>query len=408
MSEPRGRPGAAYAATLIGAALGLSALGCPNPNTYATPRTTPAGRVSHTIALEGVNISGDIQVENVATRTTETKRESVTFPAFPSYALRVGVASRVDLAFKLTNLTMLGLDIKWNFVRTRYFDVAIAPGAQGAISNAGYLAYLHGPLLLGVNASESVSLVASPGVTYLTTGVNSNASTLDTFTQSALFGRLGLGINLRVSPSFALQPEVTGLQSFAAGQVRFITFGLGFNFSNLPRYGPDEDLEEDEDGNLTRRPTSRDAPPARPPPPAPTMASQTTPPPTTPAAPTAAPGPAVAVLPPVAPIPVTEARRDCRYQCFQGMRGRLESHDEQRFARIIRPTMERLSECAGGSLGGAVAWFDFGSDGKVASFRLTGPGADTACGTELARHWPSAEYPGPARVECEERCGGGL
>ncbi|MCA9586377.1 MAG: hypothetical protein KC657_13555 [Myxococcales bacterium] len=407
MSEP-GHAHATHVATLLAAAVALSALGCPNPNTYATPRTTPAGKVSHSIALEGVNLSGDVTTENVATRTTQTKRESVTLPTLPSYTLRVGLASRADLAFKITNLTMLGLDVKWNFVRTRYFDVAIAPGAQAAFSNAGYIAYLHGPLLLGVNAGDSVSFVASPGVTYLTTGVSGNGSTLESLTQTALFGRLGLGINLRVSKSFALQPEVTGLQSFEAGQVRFITFGLGFNFSNLPRYGDDEDLEEDEDGNVIPRRSSRRDPPAPPPPPAPTMAPSNAPPPGPTAPPTATAAPTVAVLPPVAPIPVTEARRDCRYQCFQGMRGRLESQDEQRFARIIRPTMERLSECAGGSLGGAVAWFDFGADGKIASFRLTGPGADTACGSELARHWPAAEYPGPARVECEERCGGGL
>jgi len=52
--------------------------------------------------------------------------------------------------------------------------------------------------------------------------------------------RAGLGFNFRISPKFAMQPEVTMLQFLNddnEGKVRLFIFGLGFNFGNLPKYG---------------------------------------------------------------------------------------------------------------------------------------------------------------------------
>lgn len=389
------------------AAFASAGLGCPNPNTYGTPRTIPAGKISHTIALEGVNLSGNItNTVNASTGQTTTQRGSLTLPTFPGYTLRVGLGSRVDLAAKITNFSMLGADVKWNFLRTRVFDAAIAPGLQGAYSSAGYLAYFHGPLVLGLNAGDSVTFVVTPGVSYLASSVN-GTSTLERLTQSALFARIGGGVNLRVSKGFALQPEVTVLQNFDAFELRFITFGLGLDFANLPKYGPDEDVEEDEDGNPVRRPTpNRPAAPPRPGAPAPRPGEPA------PAAPGAEPPPPAASAPPplapLAPIPIAERRKDCVLQCTQPLRGRLESADESRFARAIRPTMERLSACAGGSLGGGVARLSFDGSGRLSGFTLYGPGADTPCGGELARHFPALEFPGPSQVDCVEKCEGGL
>src|SRR6188768_1744011 len=44
----------------LGAICAVAALctGCPNPNTYGTPRTTPVGKIQHNVAAEGFGYSG--------------------------------------------------------------------------------------------------------------------------------------------------------------------------------------------------------------------------------------------------------------------------------------------------------------------------------------------------------------
>lgn len=228
------------------AAPALLATGCPNPNTYGTPRTTPAGRVQHTVAAEGISYrlqDSPQQGGEVATGT---------FPTFPTYQLRVGVADRVDIGARINNLSSVGADVKWNFLRSESFDLAIAPGFQvfhisgtSAGTTTGYTQfYGNAPLLLGVNLSEEVSLVPTLGVTY---GYNSATAVSDDSSAAAsidgLILRGGLGFNFRISPKFAMHPEVTMLQFLnddSAAKVRLFIFGLGFNFGNLPKFGAEE------------------------------------------------------------------------------------------------------------------------------------------------------------------------
>jgi hypothetical protein len=231
------------------AGLALLSTGCPNPNTYGTPRTTPVGRVQHTIAAEGVNY----RLQDSPQQGGE--RASVTFPTFPTYQLRVGVADRVDIGARIMNFSSIGADVKWNFLKTDAFDMAIVPGFQlfhlsgtTAGTTEGYTQiYGHAPLVLGINVADEVSIVPTLGVTY---GYNSASFvTDDRSAASSIDGvilRAGLGVNFRVMPKFALHPEVTMLEFLNAAdepKVRLFIFGLGFNFGNLPTYGTATEAE---------------------------------------------------------------------------------------------------------------------------------------------------------------------
>jgi hypothetical protein len=52
--------------------------------------------------------------------------------------------------------------------------------------------------------------------------------------------RPGLGFNFRLSPRFALHPEITFLKPLEENSGLIYNFGLGFNFGNLPVFGSSE------------------------------------------------------------------------------------------------------------------------------------------------------------------------
>src|SRR5256885_809242 len=102
-------------------AIVVSCTGCPNPNTYGTPRTVPSGKLSHTVALEGYNFSLVTTRLNQAPNGTlapETKRESNTYGHLPTYQMRIGLADRFDLGVRIANLSSLGFDVKYNFIKS--------------------------------------------------------------------------------------------------------------------------------------------------------------------------------------------------------------------------------------------------------------------------------------------------
>ena len=79
------------------------------------------------------------------------------------------------------------------------------------------------------------------GVTY---GSNSATAVSDNKSASSsldgLIFRGGLGFNFRISPKFAMHPEITMLQFLNKSDepdVRLFIFGLGFNIGALPKYG---------------------------------------------------------------------------------------------------------------------------------------------------------------------------
>jgi hypothetical protein len=107
-------------------------------------------------------------------------------------------------------------------------------------SGLGFALYGHLPVLIGLNLSERVSVVLSPGLMSLW-------GPHDLFVQSApgprLFWRVGAGVDVRLSQSFALMPEVTLVRTFVplgadtnASHLTFVVAGVAARAGRLPDY----------------------------------------------------------------------------------------------------------------------------------------------------------------------------
>jgi hypothetical protein len=226
----------------VACALGLLGTGCPNPNTYGTPRTIPAGKIAHTVAAEFIGYRATRR--DVYVSESEPRDVGATIPVMPSYMLRVGIADRFDFGFRAANFTSLGIDLKANFVRTPSFDLAIDPMVQWAgilVDSTHY----HFPLLIGINLSDAFSIVATPGIMYATSSLDKTkdlAAVAQLMGTTGLSMRFGLGFDARVSPKFAVHPEVTLLRALNPPKdtefenVTIFVFGVGFNLGRLPDY----------------------------------------------------------------------------------------------------------------------------------------------------------------------------
>lgn len=223
---------------LLAVTASMGSAGCASPNIYGTARTVPKGTVSHTIAAEG--IGAVVQEKDEA--TGETAGASGFLPAFPAYQARFGLNDEMDLGARFASLGTLGLDFKYNFLRSPALDLAIDPGLQGFLVKGGDsafgLGYLYLPLLVDVNLSKHASLVFTPGVMVASAF---GAVDLDSkFSATGVMLRAGAGVNLRISERFALQPEVTVIKPFSEGE-SFTSIlycaGVGFNFGALPAFG---------------------------------------------------------------------------------------------------------------------------------------------------------------------------
>ncbi|WP_437679698.1 hypothetical protein [Sorangium sp. So ce131] len=219
--------------------------GCPNPNSYGTPRTVAPGKVAHTVSLESYGYIGETTVDDPDTGAAETETETVSgfLPTFPSYQLRAGLTDNIDIGAHVHNLSSFGADLKVNPVRG-VFDLAVDPGLQYAYVAGGgasvHILYLHAPVMLGVNPTDWFSVVVTPGVTYgLVSGsfVDEEDSAA---TAGGLLLRGGLGFQFRIADGFAIHPEITMMKS-VDGPGLVYNFGLGFNFGALPSF---KDLQE--------------------------------------------------------------------------------------------------------------------------------------------------------------------
>jgi len=217
---------AALAWVVISAAL----CGCPSPNTYGVPRTVPPGEVAHAIAVEG----GALLRE---------QRSDSAWPSPLVYQLRLGVHEQVDVGARVGTNASFGLDAKWNFYRTRQLDLAAALGTNisaGAVHGSGLIPMLYGhlPLLVGLNVSERVSVIASPGLMSMTAPEDGFVASPQPF---APFFRAGLGVDFRVSRSFAILPEMTFARTMApledgtaSTHLTFFVAGVAARFGQLP------------------------------------------------------------------------------------------------------------------------------------------------------------------------------
>ncbi|AUX21247.1 hypothetical protein SOCEGT47_017270 [Sorangium cellulosum] len=226
--------------------LGSLLLGCPNPNSYQTPRTVEPGKISHSVSLESFGYIGETAaaVDPETGAVTETRTTSGFLPTLPSYQLRAGLTDMLDIGAHVHNLSSMGFDLKVNPVRG-VFDLAVDPGAQYFYVTSGessvHVLYLHAPLMLGVNPTDWFSIVVTPGVTYgLVSGEFSTEDEDSAATADGLLVRGGLGLQFRVSEGFAIHPEITMMKSLEGSGLVY-NFGLGFNFGALPSY---KDLQE--------------------------------------------------------------------------------------------------------------------------------------------------------------------
>jgi hypothetical protein len=134
------------------------------------------------------------------------------------------------------------------------FDLAVDPGLQfyylnlstsdqsnQTVSNSSFVFYFHAPVLLGINLSENVSLVLSPGVTYGYASTSVTSSSTNSTTQQAagstgIMARGGLGVDVRFGKKFALHPEITFLKGFQDDEALLYIVGIGLNIGPQPDY----------------------------------------------------------------------------------------------------------------------------------------------------------------------------
>ena len=227
----------------------LSTTGCLSANVYGTPRTTPKGSAAFTAAAEAYAITGE-NVKTIAVdgnRVRRTESVALLLPTLPTFQVRYGIVDNVDLGLRLASLTSFAFDVKANFLRSEIFDAAIAPGLQWFTRDESQVFFLHAPFILGFNVAEPLTIVLTPGFTYqLVTGKTSRSDAeLALLTGSSRpLARFGLGFNIRLTKSFAIQPEATLLRSFDTQSANLIALGLGFNFGRLPSYGKEEEKKK--------------------------------------------------------------------------------------------------------------------------------------------------------------------
>jgi hypothetical protein len=160
----------------------------------------------------------------------------------PSYQLRIGLNEIVDAGIQLRNLSSPGVDVKWNPIRG-FFDLALAPALQyiliGNTNTTGenvtaHVFYVHAPLLLGINPSSWLSVVAAPGFSYGLDLGELAGDNLASTVRGPLF-RGSIGAQFRVWENFAVHPEASVLKSLD-GPGLAITGGVGFNFGSIPSF----------------------------------------------------------------------------------------------------------------------------------------------------------------------------
>jgi len=211
-------------------------------------------------------------------------------PTAPTYTMRVGLVDRLDFGFRVANFSSIGGDIKWNFIKSEVIDLAIDPSIQyyhlgGSSSSSSDpvleewsadILRLNGVLLVGINAGKTLTLMPTLGVAYTEAlGSYRGVTSLEIAQgSSGVAARIGLGLNIRASAKFAVQPEVTvlrPLQSRADEGVIYV-IGVGFNIGKLPIY--DEEAAPPPAAPGASAPGTQYPPSAPAPAPAPTPATQ--------------------------------------------------------------------------------------------------------------------------------------
>ncbi len=226
------------AAAMMLAAAGLS---CSVPRAYQSPRTTPRGEISHSIAFE--TGQGFYEME-------DREQDALVAPEGQNpatYTLRVGLAERWEAAGS-AGLGLWASEVKWNFLRSVVLDAALAPRVQYFEplvfgGSPGRLLTISFPLPLGLNVNRELSLIAAPTLAYaagyeaIESHEEEEGATIPPAEhQRGLVGALALDLEARPYSRLAFHPGVTLYRNFVSGEVRW-QVGIAVNFGRLPGYG---------------------------------------------------------------------------------------------------------------------------------------------------------------------------
>jgi hypothetical protein len=223
-----------------------------NPNEYTTPRTLNPGDVQFQVAPEfyGGSFTQTVPRPGGAPGVN-TQTATFFVPTLPSFGVRYGLSDGFELGGRLPNLSSLAVDGKIRLLKST-LDLAVDPGVQVSyfsensatdasgqtISQNTAVFVFNAPILLGVNLSEALSIVLSPGIAYAL--ATTSITTGDTYAQatgsSGFMVRGGLGVDIRFSKKFALHPEVTILKGFGDTEPLLYLIGVGVNFGAMPDY----------------------------------------------------------------------------------------------------------------------------------------------------------------------------
>ena len=188
---------------------------CATSTTFGTARTVAEGDMSHTIGASAIMVKrrGDYQ--------------PVPLPVV-SYGLRSGLSERVDIGAQasLPNVR-ISADVKYNAVRTKYVDLAVAP----CISAAAFAGSDELDAVLGADVAVianlnfgSVSLVpfAAPGVVYTPVGGD-----------AAPIIRTGVGAQFRLD-GWTIEPQFATAVDPRSAAISEMAFGIGFGLGDQP------------------------------------------------------------------------------------------------------------------------------------------------------------------------------
>src|SRR5579863_9467795 len=110
-------------------AIGILLLsGCPNPNTYTTPRTLDPGTLQWQVAAEVIGVTYNTTTTDANGHAT-TQSQTAVAPMVPSFGVRLGLIDGLDLGVRLQNLDSLAADAKIRLLKGT-FDLALDPGLQ--------------------------------------------------------------------------------------------------------------------------------------------------------------------------------------------------------------------------------------------------------------------------------------
>jgi hypothetical protein len=192
--------------------------GCISINTFGSPRTVAPKELAYHAGISSFVYNDDQQ------------------PGLPiptgGFGLRVGIIDQVDVGAQLFVPVHFRADVKWNFLRAGWIDLAAGAGLAVMVypidEGEAHTPVLVGgdlPLMVGFNVGDVISLVPSIAPAYV----------LDPATGSGggVF-RGSFAIRIRLSDGLVLTPEAaTVFDPQRATPVDF-AFGLALGFGAQP------------------------------------------------------------------------------------------------------------------------------------------------------------------------------